>query len=119
LVAEDRDVVDLCDVDRVAGGVLRHVPRRGQIAVTAFERGDGRVQSRRDEELERGEHASVDLARADVVAAARIDVDVRVGQGTLLSLPSRPSTVPPITFEPFLRRLSSTSLGLSRNTREK
>ena len=56
------------------------LPALGVVAVAALERGDGGPQARRRQELERREHAAVDLAGADVVAAARVEVDVRVGQ---------------------------------------
>ena len=73
LVAEDRDAVDGGDVDGGAGRVLGDVARGGQVAVAALERADGRLQAGGGEELERGEHAAVDRAGADVVAAAAVD----------------------------------------------
>ena len=84
LVAEDRDAVDLGDVDRVAGRVVRDVAGRRVEAVAALERRDGRRKPRLGEVLERGEHAAVDLAGLDVLAAARVDLDPLVGEHALL-----------------------------------
>src|SRR4051812_17595339 len=80
LVAVDVDAVDRREVDRGAGGVLGHVARRGQVAVTALHRGDGRLQAGGGEELERRKHAAVDRAGADVLAAAVVDRDALVGE---------------------------------------
>ena len=52
--------VDLRDVDRVAGRVVRDVARRGVERVAALQRGDRRAQAAGGEELERREHAAVD-----------------------------------------------------------
>ena len=78
LVADDRDAVDRRDVDGVAGRVLGDVARGGQVAVAALERGDRRLEARRGEELERREHAAVDLPGLDVAPAAAVDLDARV-----------------------------------------
>ena len=80
LVADDRDAVDHRDVDGVAGGVLGDVARGGEEAVAALHRGDRRLEARGGQELERGEHAAVDRAGADVAGAAGVDVDARVGE---------------------------------------
>ena len=48
--------------------------------MAAAQRGDRRPQAGGGEELERGQHAAVDLAGADVAAAAVVDVDARVGR---------------------------------------
>ena len=42
------------------------LPEVGQVGVAAAQRGDGRLEARGDEELERRQHAAVDLAAADV-----------------------------------------------------
>ena len=80
----DDDAVDRGDVDRAAGRVLGHVARRRVGAVAAAQRRDRRLQPGGGEELERREHAAVDLAGRDVVAAALVDVDVRVAQDVAL-----------------------------------
>ena len=48
-----------------------------------MQRGDGRVEAGGDEELERGQHAAVDRAGLDVLAAAVVDLDARVGEHAL------------------------------------
>ncbi len=83
LVAHDRHAVDRGDVDRRARRVLGHVARGRQVGVAAAQRGDGRLEPGGDEELERGQHAAVDLAAADVRAPAAVDLDVRVGEDAL------------------------------------
>ena len=84
LVAEDRDPVHRCDVDGVARGVLGDVARAGQEAVAALQGGDARPQAGLGQVLERREHAAVDLAGADVVAAALVYLDALVGEDALL-----------------------------------
>ncbi len=49
------------------------LPDVGQVAVAAVQRGDRRPQAGGGEELERRQHAAVDLAGADVAAAALVD----------------------------------------------
>ena len=83
LVAEDRDAVDLRDVDGVARRVLGDVARRGHEPVAAAQRRHRRAHARGGEELERRQHAAVDLAGADVVAAAGVELDARVGEHVL------------------------------------
>ena len=61
-------------------GVLGDVARGGHVAVAALERGDRRLEAAGGEELERGQHAPVDRARADVPAAAGVDLHARVGE---------------------------------------
>jgi hypothetical protein len=53
-------------------------------AMAALHRGDGRGAGRSGEVLERREDAAVDRAGADVVAAAGVDVDARVGEHAAL-----------------------------------
>src|SRR3954470_9299690 len=76
-MADDRDPVDRRDVDGGAGRVLADVARRSEVAVAAVQRADRRLEAARGEELERREHAAVDVARLDVAAAAGVDPDVR------------------------------------------
>ena len=52
-------------------------------------RGDRGPQAGLGEVLERGEHAPVDLARADVVAAAAVELDALVGEHAALEQPLR------------------------------
>src|SRR5439155_7642027 len=80
LMAGDRGAVYRRYVDGVARGVLGDVPAGGVEAVAALQRGDRRLQARGDEELDRREHAPVDLAAADVDAPALVDGHVRVGK---------------------------------------
>ena len=54
------------------------LPDAVRYAVTAAQRADRRLQAAEAQELERGEHAAVDDAGADVAAAAAVDVDARV-----------------------------------------
>src|SRR4051812_28042418 len=83
LVAVDRHAVDRRDVDRVAGPVLGHVARRGHLAVARLEAAHGGLEARLGEVGEHDEHAAVDLAGGDVLAAARVDRDARVAQHAL------------------------------------
>ena len=62
------------------------LPRRGVGRVAALQRGDRRPHARRGEELERGEHAPVDAAAADVAAAAAVDLDPRVAEDAALEV---------------------------------
>ena len=48
--------------------------------MAALHRGHGRLEAGGGEELERGQHAPVDRAGADVAGAAGVDVDARVGE---------------------------------------
>ncbi len=75
LVPEDRDAVDLGDVHRVPRGVLGDVARRGEVAVARLEARHRGLEARVGEVLERGKHAPVDRAGADVLPAAGIDLD--------------------------------------------
>src|SRR4051794_17864837 len=72
LVAVDVDPVDGGDVDGGARRVLGHVAGGGHVPVPALQRGHGRLEARGGEELERGQHAAVDRARADVGLAAAV-----------------------------------------------
>src|SRR5215208_7883270 len=83
LVTEDRHAVDGRDVDRCARRVLGDVARGRQVAVAAAQGGDRRLQARGGEVLEGGEHAAVDLARADVRLAAAVDADAGVADDPL------------------------------------
>ena len=51
--------------------------------VAAAQRRHGRAHARGGEELERRQHAAVDLAGADVVAPAGVELDARVGEHVL------------------------------------
>jgi hypothetical protein len=83
-VAEDRDAVDLRDVDRVAGGVVGDVAGAREETVAALERGDRWPQAGLRQIGKRRERAPVDLARADVIAPAAVDLDPLVGEDALL-----------------------------------
>ena len=85
-MARDRDAVDLRDVDGVAAEVLGDVALAGQVGVAAFQRRNRGPETGHLQELERREHAAVDLARLDVLAPAGVDADVRVGEHLLLEL---------------------------------
>ena len=76
-MAEDRDPVDLRDVDAVAGLAGRV---GAVLASAADEPGDRGVKPGARQELERCEDPSVDEPRLDVAAAAGVDLDVRIGQ---------------------------------------
>src|SRR5918999_5686398 len=78
LVTEDRDAVHLCDVDGVARRVVRHAARARVVAVAALEARDRRLEAGLGQVGERGEDAAVDPPRADVVAAAVVDLDAPV-----------------------------------------
>jgi hypothetical protein len=84
LVAEDRDPVHRGDVDGVARGVLGDVAGRGVETVAALERGHAGLQARLGQVRERREHAAVDLAGADVVTAAAVDLDALIRKHALL-----------------------------------
>src|SRR5213593_4094028 len=60
--------------------MLGDVARSGVVAVPALERCDRRLQAGGSQELERREHASIDLPRADVGTPAGVEVDARVRQ---------------------------------------
>ena len=60
------------------------LPERGEVAVTALQAGDGGLEAGLGQVLERGQHAPVDLAGADVVAAAGVDLDALVGEHAAL-----------------------------------
>ena len=83
LVSEHRDAVDLGDVDRVARGVLGDVARGRVDGVAALQRGDGEPVALGDQVLHQRQDAAVDLARGDVLAAARVDLEPRVGEHAL------------------------------------
>ena len=86
LMTGDRDPVDGRDRDRVAGRRLGGVGGVGGGHVAAAQRGHGRVQPRDRQELERRQHAPVDLPGLDVLAPARGEVDPGVAQHLLLEL---------------------------------
>src|SRR5687768_7800640 len=81
-MAEDRNAVELRDVHRVAGTVLRDATRLRQAAVSALQARHRRPEAGSGEELERRQHATVDAPLGDVKAPALIDVDVRIGEDT-------------------------------------
>ena len=83
-MAQHRDAVDLGDVDGVPGGVLGDVARLGELGVTGLEHRDRRLEAGLREELERGQHAAVDLVGLDVARARGLEVDARVAQHALL-----------------------------------
>ena len=85
LVADDRRAVDRGDVDRRAEAVLGDVAALRVVAVAAAQARDGRVHALGDEELERRQHAAVDHAGADVLAAAAVDLDARVREHVALT----------------------------------
>ena len=64
--------------------VLGHVARGRHQRVAALEGGDRGLEARRGEELERREHAAVDVAGLDVAAAAVVDADPRIVEDALL-----------------------------------
>ncbi len=84
LVADDRGAVDGGDVHRVARGVVGHVAGAGEEAVAALEAGDRGPQAGVGEVCQRGQHAAVDLARADVRPPAVVDLDALVREHPLL-----------------------------------
>ena len=96
----DRDAVDRGDVDRVAGGVVRDVARRGEIAVAALQRADGRAACPTRRGRRAGEHAAVDLAGADVLVAALVDVDPRSERTRFASSGFGRSMISPIEKSP-------------------
>src|SRR6185436_14006501 len=75
---------DRGDVDRGAGRVLADVARRRQVAVAAVQRADRRLQAAVGEELERGEHPAIDVARLYVAPAAAVDLDRGAVEDALL-----------------------------------
>ena len=66
------------------------LPELGVEAVAALERGDRGLEAGLGQVLERGEHAPVDLAGPDVVAAAGVELDALVGEHPALEQPLGP-----------------------------
>ena len=79
LVRGDRDAVDRRYVDGDSAVIVR---RRagGHLAEPAAQRAHGRLQAAARQEREQREHALVDRAGGDVVAAAGIDADAWIGE---------------------------------------
>ncbi len=84
LVADDRRAVHRGDVHGAAGRVLGDVAARGVDPVAALQARHRRLQAACGEVLEQRQHAPVDDPRTDVLAPARVEVDVRVREHAAL-----------------------------------
>src|SRR5215217_6901634 len=88
-MTEHGNPVDARYVHRVSGRMLRDIAGFRVVAMAAPQRADGGTEPGFREVCERCEHASVDLARADVVAATLVDLDAVVREHSPLELSLR------------------------------